>query len=59
MPGMNPSTWLRTGLTQWRRTLLRAERAIVRGYNFVRNVDYYLTRGYSLRTAIRLARGTL
>lgn len=37
----------------------RLEQRIVRAYNFILDVAYYLTRGHTLRNAIRLARDTL
>lgn len=36
-----------------------AEEAVLRGYNFILNVHYYRSRGFTLRAAIYLARNTL
>lgn len=42
-----------------RRLINRLDRAILRKYNFVLDVHYYLTRGHTLRTAWYLAKNTL
>ena len=42
-----------------RALIARAGKRILRGYDFVCTVVYYLRRGYSLGFAIELARSTL
>lgn len=42
-----------------RRFIRRAEKAVVRGYNFVMDFSFYLERGHHVRTALQLARDTI
>jgi len=42
-----------------RRLILRIKNAIVRGFKFLRDVDYYYSRRYSLRASILMAKNTL